>query len=168
MTAFHVKHIGLASPEARTILAAAPTPAAAARLTKARLRSLLIKSGRTRNLDKWVERLHSIFRADVLRHGAAVEDAYGHAALAALKRLDAAVTAAEELHQAATVVFEQHPHAAIITSFPGVEIGPVRGFSPNSAMTPTASRTPARSRPTPGRRPSLAPPARPVWSCTGG
>jgi transposase len=49
-----------------------------------------------------------------------VEDAYGHAALAALKRLDAAVTAAEELHQATAVVFEQHPHAAIITSFPGV------------------------------------------------
>lgn len=120
VTAFHVKHIGLASPEARTILTAAPTPAAAARLTKARLRSLLVKSGRTRNLDKWIERLHDIFRADVLRHGPAVEDAYGHAALAALKRLDAAVTAAEELHQATAVVFEQHPHAAIITSFPGV------------------------------------------------
>ena len=128
---------------------------------------MLIKSGRTRNLDKWVERLHSIFRADVLRHGPAVEDAYGHAALAALKRLDAAVTAAEELHQAATVVFEQHPRGTI-TSFPASEIGPVRGFSPNSAMTATATRTPARSRPTPGRRPSLAPPARHVWSCTGG
>jgi hypothetical protein len=36
---------------------------------------------------------------------------------------------------------------------PASEIGPVRGFSPNSAMTPTASRTLARSRPTPGRRP---------------
>ena len=120
VTAFHVKHIGLASPEARTILAAAPTPAAAARLTRTRLRSLLLRSGRTRNLDRWTERLHSIFRADVMRHSPAVEDAYGHAALAALKRLDAAVSATNDLHQATTKVFEQHPQAAIITSFPGV------------------------------------------------
>lgn len=51
LTAFHVKHIGLASPEARTILTAAPTPAAATRLTKTRLRSLLVKAGRRRNLE---------------------------------------------------------------------------------------------------------------------
>ena len=48
LTAFHVKHVGLASPEARTVLTAAPTPATAARLSKARLRSLLIKAGRRR------------------------------------------------------------------------------------------------------------------------
>ena len=68
LTAFHVKHVGLASPEARAVLAAAPTPAAAARLTKARLRSLLTKSGRTpqpRNLGRTAPQL---FRADVMRH----------------------------------------------------------------------------------------------------
>ena len=153
MTAFHVKHIGLASPEARTILAAAPTPAAAARLTKARLRALLVKSGRTRNLDKWVERLHAIFRADVLRHSPAVEDAYGHAALAALKRLDAAVTAAEELDQATAVVFEQHPHAAIITSFPGVGNRIGSRILAELGDDPDRSTTPARSRPTRVPRP---------------
>ena len=169
VTAFHVKHIGLASPEARTILAAAPTPAAAARLTKARLRSLLIKSGRTRNLDKWVERLHSIFRADVLRHGAAVEDAYGHAALAALKRLDAAVTAAEEGHQAATVVFEQHPHAAIVASFPGVgnrtgaRILAELGDDPDRFQDARALKAYAGAAPV-----TRASGKAQVWSCTGG
>ena len=34
LTAFHVKHIGLASAEARTVLAAAPTPSEVARLTR--------------------------------------------------------------------------------------------------------------------------------------
>ncbi|MFD1719244.1 IS110 family transposase [Georgenia deserti] len=125
LTAFQVKHIGLASAEARTVLAAAPTPAAAATLTKARLRSLLIKAGRRRNLETWVERVHEIFRTKALRHPAQVEDAYGVAALAILKRLDAAAIAAADLQQATELVFHQHPAAAIITSFPG--LGPLGG-----------------------------------------
>src|SRR6201993_1381731 len=42
---------GLTRPEARIILAAAPTPAAAARLTLTQLRALLRKAGRSRGLD---------------------------------------------------------------------------------------------------------------------
>ena len=125
LTAFQVKHVGLASPEARTVLAAAPTPAAAARLTKTRLRSLLIKAGRRRNLDPWVERLHAIFRDDAMRHPTQVEDAFGAAALAILRRLDAAVVAAQDLQQVTEVVFHQHSDAEIITSFPG--LGPLTG-----------------------------------------
>ena len=120
LTAFHVKHIGLASPEARTVLAAAPTPAAAAKLSKARLRTLLAKAGRRRNLDAWVDRLHDTFRADAMRQPVDVENAYGHAALAILSRLDAATVAAQTLHRATTEVFDQHPHAEILTSFPGL------------------------------------------------
>ena len=52
---------GLARPDARTILAAAPTPAQAAKLTPARLRRLLIKAGRRRYLDRDVERLREVF-----------------------------------------------------------------------------------------------------------
>ena len=48
---------GLARPDARTILAAAPTPAQAAKLTPARLRRLLTKAGRRRELDRDIERL---------------------------------------------------------------------------------------------------------------
>ena len=108
LVAFQVKHIGLASPEARTVLAAAPTPASAARLTKPRLRSLLIKAGRRRNLDTWVDRLHAIFCTDALRHPVQVEDAFGVAASAIVKRLDAAVSAAQDLQQATDLVFQQH------------------------------------------------------------
>jgi hypothetical protein len=58
------------------VLATAPTPAAAAKLTTPRLRSLLIKAGRRRNLDIWVGRLHTIFHTDALRHPIPVEDAF--------------------------------------------------------------------------------------------
>jgi hypothetical protein len=52
---------GLARSDARTILAAAPTPAEAARLTPARLRRLLIRAGRRRDLDRDVARLRQVF-----------------------------------------------------------------------------------------------------------
>jgi hypothetical protein len=106
--------------EARTILTAAPTPAGAARLSKARLRSLLTKAGRRRNLDGWVDRLYPIFHGDTMRHPTQVEDAYGPAAKALLTRLDAAVAAVRHLEAATQALFELHPHAEIITSFPGV------------------------------------------------
>ncbi len=87
---------------------AAPTPAAAARLTRPRLRSLLIKAGRRRNLDTWVDRLYTIFHTDALRHPTPVKDAFGVAASAIVKRLDAAVVAAQDLQQATELVFRQH------------------------------------------------------------
>ncbi len=120
LRAFCVKHVGLASAEARTILAAAPTPTAAARLTKARLRSLLKQAGRQRNVEVWVERLHGIFRAEALHHSPRVEDAFGQQARALLLQLDAAVRATEQLLAATEAAFLEHPDAEIITSFPGL------------------------------------------------
>ena len=46
--AFNLKNVGLTSAEARSILAAASTPTAAAKLTKPQLRRLLVKAGRRR------------------------------------------------------------------------------------------------------------------------
>jgi hypothetical protein len=107
-------------PEARTILAAAPAPAAAAALTPARLRSLLRKAGRSRGIDTEAARLHEAFRAPQMRQLPLVEAAMGRQALALLRQLDAACTAAEDLEQAVTESFNQHPDAGIITSFPGL------------------------------------------------
>jgi transposase len=120
LRAFQVKHVGLASPEARTILAAAPTPTAAARLTQARLRSLLKQAGRQRNIEVWAHRLHGIFRAEALHHSPRVEDAFGEQARALLLQLDAAVRATAQLLEATEVAFLEHPDAEIITSDPGL------------------------------------------------
>jgi Transposase/Transposase IS116/IS110/IS902 family len=111
---------GILRPEARTILAAAPTPADAARLTAAQLRALLKKAGRRRGIDAEATRLRDAFRAGQMRQLPLVEQAMGRQAIALLRQLDAACASADELERAVTDSFNQHPDAGIITSFPGL------------------------------------------------
>jgi transposase len=111
---------GLARADARTILVAAPTPAQAAKLTPARLRRLLVKAGRRRDLDRDVERLRQVFTDTYLHQPPRVENAMGIHLTALLGQFEAACAAAEQLAEAAIAHFEQHPDAAIITSFPGL------------------------------------------------
>jgi Transposase/Transposase IS116/IS110/IS902 family len=116
---------GIMRPEARAILAAAPTPADAARLTLAQLRALLRKAGRSRGIDAGAQRLREAFRAPQMRQPPLVEQAMGRQALALLRQLDAACASADDLEAAAIGSFNQHPDAGIITSFPG--LGPLTG-----------------------------------------
>jgi transposase len=111
---------GLARRDARTVLAAAPSPAVSARLTRAQLRALLLKAGRKRNIDTDVDRLRTIFRAEYLHQPAIVENAMGIQLAALLRQFEAACLAADDLAEAARTHFEQHPDATIITSFPGL------------------------------------------------
>jgi transposase len=111
---------GLARADARTILVAAPTPAQAAKLTPARLRRLLVKAGRRRDLDRDVERLRQVFTDTYLHQPPRVENAMGIHLTALLGQFEAACAAAEQLAEAAITHFEQHPDAKIITSFPGL------------------------------------------------
>jgi transposase len=114
-----VRH-GILRPEARTVLAAAPTPATAARLTLAQLRALLKKAGRSRGIDAEAARLREAFRKEQMRQLPLVEEAMGRQALALLRQLDAACASADDLETAAVESFNQHPDAGIITSFPGI------------------------------------------------
>ncbi|WP_443111388.1 transposase [Amycolatopsis sp. A1MSW2902] len=113
--------LGLDSAHARVVLAAAPTPASAARLSRARLRALLNRAGRLRrDLDTEIDRLHAAFRADHLRQLPQVENAMGRQAAALIQQLDAACRSVAELAAATEEVFLTHPDAEIITSFPGL------------------------------------------------
>jgi transposase len=118
LTAFAQARGGILRPEARAILAAAPAPADAARLTLAQLRALLKKAGRSRGIDTEAARLREAFRAPQMRQLPLVEQAMGRQALALLGQLDAACAAAGDLEQAVTQSFNLHPDAGIITSFP--------------------------------------------------
>lgn len=111
---------GLARRDARTILAAAPTPTQAAKLTPARLRRLLIKAGRKRYLDRDTARLREVFTDAYLHQPPVVENAMGIHLTTLLGQFEAACTAADELTDAAIAHFEQHPDAEIIISFPGL------------------------------------------------
>ena len=125
LAAFASKRDGILRPEARTILAAAPTPRAAAQLTTAQLRKLLGQAGRQRGITAEATRLQTVLRAQYLHHPPLVEDAFGKQALALLRQLNVACTNADELAAAAVAHFDTHPNAEIITSLPG--LGPLTG-----------------------------------------
>jgi transposase len=120
LAAFASKRGGLLRAEARALLAAAPTPHAAARLTKSQLRALLRRAGLQRGIDAEADRLHQVLRADYLHHPPMVEEAFGRQAIALLRQLDTACANAEDLAAATAEQFTQHPDAAIITSLPGL------------------------------------------------
>jgi Transposase, Mutator family len=122
---FQVRGVSLDSREARAVLAIAPAPAKAARLTRAQLRFALRKSGRQRNIETWVERLRTAFSGEYLHQLPLVEEAMGRHTLALVVQLDAACRAADDLGDAAAEAFTEHPDAEIMNSFPG--IGPLTG-----------------------------------------
>lgn len=120
LNAFADKRGGIMRPEARALLAAAPTPGQAARLTRAQLVSILRKAGRIRLLATQAEMLQATLRRIELRQPDPVEGAMGQQALALLRLLDAACRNADELATQAEHAFAAHPDATIIASFPGI------------------------------------------------
>jgi transposase len=125
LAAFADARGGITRPEVRAILAAAPTPAAAATLTASQLQALLKRAGRKRGITAEATRLRTALRAPQMRQLPLVEQAMGRQALALLRQLDAACAAAADLERAVIESFNQHPDAGIITSFPG--LGPIAG-----------------------------------------
>ncbi|MBE8477516.1 IS110 family RNA-guided transposase [Streptomyces justiciae] len=122
LDAFMGKQHGLARPEARAVLAAAPTPARAAKLSVTQLQAALRHASRTRGIEAEARRLREIFRGDYARQPQAVEDAMGHQLAALLVQLDAACRAADELAEAVEESFREHPDADILLSFPGLGV----------------------------------------------
>lgn len=120
LAAFADRPATIASPEARAVLAIAPTPEAAARLTRPRIAAALRRAGRVRGIDAAAETIKRALRQPQLRQRPLVEQAMGTHALALLAVLDTACTSVDQLAQAVTEAFQQHPDHAIITSFPGL------------------------------------------------
>ncbi|MBF6314059.1 IS110 family RNA-guided transposase [Nocardia farcinica] len=110
----------LAKPEARAVLAIAPTPAAAAKLTKTRVAAALRRAGRQRGIDALAAEIVEGLRQPALRQPELVEKAMGRQALALLATLDAACAGADDLEEATAEEFRKHPDHVIITSFPGL------------------------------------------------
>ncbi|MFG2669162.1 IS110 family transposase [Streptomyces sp. NPDC048387] len=120
LEAFKDKPGGLARPDARRILAVAPTPALAAKLPIWRLTAMMKRAGRRRNIEADAERLQELFRREAPHQVPLVEDAMGKQARALLLQLDAACEAVADLGQATEEAFRAHPDAPIMLSFPGI------------------------------------------------
>jgi transposase len=110
----------LDSPACRTILAVAPTPALAAKLSAARLSSLLRRAGRTRGIAAETVALQHLLGTTQLRQPLAVEAAMGRQLIGLIGQLDAICQSVEQLTDAAEGAFAAHGQASVIVSFPGV------------------------------------------------
>ncbi len=110
----------LATADARAVLAIAPTPAASAKLTKARIVAALRRGGRKRGAARLAERLHHDLRRPQLRQDPMVEEAMGAQALRLLATLNTECDSVDQLGQAVAEAFATHPDYKIITSFTGL------------------------------------------------
>lgn len=115
----------LTRPEARAVLAAAPTPAHAARLSYRELVELLAAAGRTRQVHLQADRLHTLFGEPQLRQPRQIEEAMGVAAVALLRQLDQTCRTLDQITAEMIAAYQAHPHAHVYASFPGM--GPVLG-----------------------------------------
>lgn len=122
LDAFLGKQGGLTRPEARAVLALAPTPSAAVRLTLPRLRAALKRAGRSRGIEAEAERLKTALRVEQAHQPPLVEDAMGQQLLALLTQLNASCQAVDDLAEAVEASFRQHPDAEILLSFPGMGV----------------------------------------------
>ena len=104
------------------MLAAAATPSEAAKLTPGKIRTLLRRAGRQRNIETRADTIAAGLRTDALSAPAAVEGAHGattRASVAILAELNIQITAlAAELADH----FEQHPDSDFYLSLPGVGV----------------------------------------------
>jgi transposase len=112
--------LGIASPEARAVLAIAPAPATAATLSVTRIAAALRRAGRSRGIDETAAEIKVGLRKSQLRQSVLVENAMGKHALALLAALDTACVNVDELGQASAELFRTHPDYEVITSFPGL------------------------------------------------
>ncbi|MER5619143.1 IS110 family transposase [Streptomyces sp. NPDC002215] len=120
LEAWRHKAGGLTRPDARKILAAAPTPATAAELPLWKLKVTLHSAGRKRGINEDAERIQTLFRQSAARQLPAVEEAMGIQAKALLAQLNAVCKAVDELAKAVERTFRAHPDAPIMLSFPGI------------------------------------------------
>ncbi len=112
----------LATRTALAVLAAAPTPEQAARLSIEDLLDILVAVGRGRRCGE-AERLAAVFAARQMRQAAEVEQAMGAAATAIITTVTAMNAGIAALQEHIDQSFKQHPDAAIYHSMPA--LGPI-------------------------------------------
>ena len=113
----------LAGMDAVGVLAKAPTPTEAARLSVAQIRSALKAGGRQRNIDAKAAQIQQLLRTDHLHTSPVVEAAYGattKSLIAIIVELNRQIS---QLEQELAEAFSCHPDTDIYRSLPG--FGPV-------------------------------------------
>ncbi|MFD3524549.1 transposase [Streptomyces sp. NPDC058653] len=119
VTAWPASTGSLRSPQARTLLAAAPGPRAAAALRPSHLAALLAQAGRTRTVTREAERLHAAFRRPAMLLDLQVEAAESIRIRHLLDVFDQAVRRADALEQDLRNLYATHPFHQLLSAVPG-------------------------------------------------
>ena len=112
----------LAHGDALGVLARAPEPREAARLSTAKIRSALRRGGRQRNLDRRAAEVRDALRSPQLEAPPAVSRAFAATTRAAVAQIEAINRQIAALEAELESSFEQHPDAAIYRSMPGLGV----------------------------------------------
>ncbi len=112
----------LAHRDTLAVLAKAPTPAEAARLTPGKIRTVLRHAGRQRNIETRADTIAAGLRVEALRAPASVEAAHGATTRATVAIIVALNAQIEALAGELADHFEQHPDSDIYLSLPGVGV----------------------------------------------
>jgi DNA-binding ferritin-like protein len=110
----------LADRDALTALGRAPTPAGAAHLSLATIRSALKRAGRQRNLDARVQEIAAVLRIEQLTAPAAVTAAFAATTRAAVGIIIERNRQISDLEAGLATHFETHPDTDIYLSLPGL------------------------------------------------
>jgi transposase len=112
----------LAARDTLAVLAVAATPTQAAKLTPAKIRTVLRQAGRQRNIDTRADTIAAGLRTDALRAAEVVEAAHGATTRASVAIIAALNTQINALADELADHFEQHPDSDIYLSLPGVGV----------------------------------------------
>ena len=112
----------LAHGDAVGVLAAAPGPREAARLSISQIRSALRRGGRQRNIERRAAEVRDALRSPQLEAPAAVSRAFAASTRAAVGQISEINRRIGELEAELASHFEQHPDAAIYRSMPGLGV----------------------------------------------
>ena len=149
----------LAAADTLELLARAPDPASAARLTTAQI-SAALKRARRRDIAAKAGRIEAALRAEHLGQPAVVTAAYAATVRAQVAILGTLNDQVKTLEGQVEAYFGQHPDAEISPPSPAWARSSAPGCSPSSATTPAATPPPRPARTTPAPARSPAPPAR--------
>ena len=112
----------LASGDARSVLAIAPTPTLGRQLSRSKIASALRRGGRKRRIDERAVEIQAALRTTQLEAPPLVVEAMGASVRALVAVIDELTAQIVRLEAELANRFEQHPDAKVIRSLPGLGI----------------------------------------------
>jgi hypothetical protein len=110
----------LSHGDAIEVLGLAPTPELGRTLSRSKIASALRRGGRTRNVERRTEEIHSALRAEYLEAPTLIANAHGTVTRSALQLVASFSREIALLEAALSEHFEQHPDAKVVLSLPGL------------------------------------------------